>query len=557
MKRNKIAAGALALAMGLGAVAPSFAAEANDTPAKESLSSSELFKQQYKSLLERTNQERDQYLAAKASYDQAQEAYKASEEKVRATVEEYDQLRTPIEENLQGMIDEESRAWTELDRMILGGVPKHLFKLEETDLTLSGHVGVGTKKDSVDGGVELKKDVPIPFKYIKKVGLSEDALVNEVNKLNLLRKDKKGNKFTEQDLRTAYRNWENAQNALINKEPDIEKVTQKLEEVKAAERDRNVKLTQCKNAKAALDKLVDENGNPLWEKSLAEVKAAAESYKLTVEATEKGILVEGNDTKDDEGKKDDTKNLPSRDQLNKLTESINEAKATIKAVDILKDTASHISDKNEAYLDKLVDEANALITEGQAILDSYDSNSVAFSLFSTAYAAEQETVEKEYDAQDVEDLTNKINDKNAEIKDAIKKIDEEEKAADEKENKEDSKDNKDEKENKEDSKENKDEKENKEDSKENKDEKENKEDSKEENKEDSKDNKEEVVKESEKEDKKDSDKKETTIVKPSKNNVSSNRTAGRNAKTGIAGVAGVAGVLAAASVAYAASKKNN
>jgi len=544
MKRNKIAAGALALAMGLGAVAPSFAAEANDTPAKESLSSSEIFKQQYKSLLERTNQERDQYLAAKASYDQAQEAYKASEEKVRATVEEYDQLRTPIEENLQGMIDEESRAWTELDRMILGGVPKHLFKLEETDLTLSGHVGVDIPKEApVDGGVELKKDVPIPFKYIKKVGLSEDALVNEVNKLNLLRKDKKGNKFTEQDLRTAYRNWENAQNALINKEPDIEKVTQKLEEVKLAERDRNVKLTQCKNAKAALDKLVDENGNPIWEKSLAEVKAAAESYKLTVEATEKGILVEGNDTKDDEGKKDDTKNLPSRDQLNKLTESINEAKATIKAVDILKDTASHISDKNEAYLDKLVEEANALITEGQAILDNYDSNSVAFSLFSTAYAAEQETVEKEYDAQDVEDITKKINDKNAEIKDAIKKIDEEEKAADEKENKEDSKDNKDEKENKEDSKENKDEKENKEDSKD--------------NKEDSKDNKEEVVKESEKEDKKDSDKEETTIVKPSKNNVSSNRTAGRNAKTGIAGVAGVAGVLAAASVAYAASKKNN
>ena len=38
---------------------------------------------------------------------------------------------------------------------------------------------------------------------------------------------------------------------------------------------------------------------------------------------------------------------------------------------------------------------------------------------------------------------------------------------------------------------------------------------------------------------------------------SSNKAAGKNAKTGIAGVAGVAGVLAAASVAYAASKKNN
>ena len=538
MKRNKIAAGALALAMGLGAVAPSFAAEPNTTDAKEiteakkDLSSPDLFKEQYKSLLERTNQERDQYLAAKEAYDQAQEAYKASEEKVRATVEEYDQLRTPIEENLQGMIDEESRAWTELDRMILGGVPKHLFKLEETDLTLSGHIGVGIPKVApVDGGVELKKDVPIPFKYIKKVGLSEDALVNEVNKLHLLRRDKKGNKFTEQDLRTAYRNWENAQNALINVQPDIEKVTQKLEEVKAAERDRNVKLTQCKNAKAALDKLVDENGNPIWEKSLAELKDAAESYKLTVEATEKGILVEDKDNdKKDDSKKDDSKKAPTKDQLDKLTESINEAKATIKAVDILKETASHISDKNKAYLDKLVEEANALIKEGQAILDNYDSNSVAFSLFSTAYAAEQETVEKEYDAQDVEDLTNKINDKNAEIKDAIKKIDEEEKAADEKDNKDNGK--------KEDEKET-DEKDNKDNGK--------KEDEKETDEKDNKDSEENSKKE---------DEKETTIVTPSKN-ASSNRTAGRNAKTGIAGVAGVAGVLAAASVAYAASKKNN
>lgn len=50
------------------------------------------------------------------------------------------------------------------------------------------------------------------------------------------------------------------------------------------------------------------------------------------------------------------KKAPTKDQLDKLTESINEAKATIKAVDILKETASHISDKNKAYLDKLVEE---------------------------------------------------------------------------------------------------------------------------------------------------------------------------------------------------------
>ena len=71
MKRNRIAAGALALAMGLSAVAPSFAAEAKTTDAKEikeakkDLSSSELFQEQYKELLERTNKERNDYVAAK------------------------------------------------------------------------------------------------------------------------------------------------------------------------------------------------------------------------------------------------------------------------------------------------------------------------------------------------------------------------------------------------------------------------------------------------------------------------------------------------------------
>ena len=53
---------------------------------------------------------------------------------------------------------------------------------------------------------------------------------------------------------------------------------------------------------------------------------------------------------------------------------------------------------------------------------------------------------------------------------------------------------------------------------------------------------------------KEEDKKEDK--KEEKKPASSNKAAGKNAKTGIAGVAGVAGVLAAASVAYAASKKN-
>lgn len=59
------------------------------------------------------------------------------------------------------------------------------------------------------------------------------------------------------------------------------------------------------------------------------------------------------------------------------------------------------------------------------------------------------------------------------------------------------------------------------------------------------------------EDKKDDKKEEKVVEKVVVKEKAANKSAGSNAKTGIAGVAGVAGVLAAASVAYAASKKNN
>ena len=65
--------------------------------------------------------------------------------------------------------------------------------------------------------------------------------------------------------------------------------------------------------------------------------------------------------------------------------------------------------------------------------------------------------------------------------------------------------------------------------------------------------------EDEKEDNKDDKKEETKVIEKTTTVVTpaaSNKTAGSNAKTGIAGVAGVAGVLAAATAAYAASKKN-
>ena len=86
-------------------------------------------------------------------------------------------------------------------------------------------------------------------------------------------------------------------------------------------------------AEAKLAEQKAANGKYIWENSLAEVKAAAEGYNVTIQATDKGIVVV---------KKDDKKEI-SAEQLAKLKKSIEKANETLKAVDLLKQYAPNLS----------------------------------------------------------------------------------------------------------------------------------------------------------------------------------------------------------------------
>jgi len=469
MKRNKIAAGALALAMGLSAVAPSFAAEGKDKK------------------------------SAEYTYD-----YKVAREDF---VAKWNNLRK-AEKNLEAAEANEAAAKSAYEKALA-----NLAELEARyGKTPNSYTGTAYQND-LDRSINERKAA------INKYEQNSYSLISVP--YNNLSKADLGNlsQYIETSVAT-----DAEQEAQAEALKDIialnEKIAKYNDEIKEVENKRSELQSEVSRRLGDYNESVNKRQEA--EKALSTAQAA---YKVAKKALIKeGVSVDRIDRAEkagdinivlDAGKEEKpSKKAPTKDQLDKLAESIEEAKATIKAVDILKETADHISEKNEAYLNKLVKEANELIKEGEAALKAYNYKKVAFSVFSTAYAAEEEAVEEEYD---VEDLTNKINNKNAEMKDAIRKVDKEEEIEDN-----------------------------------NKDKEENKGSDKEENK------------GSDKEENKGSEKEKTTVIKEKETNVvtpskkaSSNRTAGRNAKTGIAGVAGVAGVLAAASVAYAASKKNN
>ena len=440
MKRNKIAAGVLALAMGLSAVAPSFA---DDTKTVE-LKSTELFQEQYKSLLERTNKERNAYLADKAAYDKAEAELKAAKETLAKEYAAYEEIINPIAEKVDAYNDAVKRATEEYN---LHSERKADGKIEK--------IKVPTFTKTSEGKFEVK--------FVEKEVLVAGEVYDEA---------KSGH---ETEFEVAKKRLENAKKDLEAIKGKLASAADQLQRVKAAETARDVAQTNFDKAEAKLATRKAANGKYIWENSLEEVKLAAEGYNVTIVATDKGVVIV---------KKEESKEITA-EQLAKLQKSIDEAEVTLKSVEVLKNIMPNTSKANMAKLDALVADQKAAIAKAEALIAA--SKKVA--LVSTAYASEAT-------AEDVDALIKELDDNTAAIQDEMKKLDSEVKEEEKPAEKE--------------------------------------------------------------EDKKDDDKKEEKVVeKVVVKEKAANKSAGSNAKTGIAGVAGVAGVLAAASVAYAASKKNN
>ena len=383
MKRNKIAAGVLALAMGLSAVAPSFA---DDTKTVE-LKSTELFQEQYKSLLERTNKERNAYLADKAAYDKAEAELKAAKDALAKEYAAYEEIINPIAEKVDAYNDAVKRATEEYN---LHSERKADGKIEK--------IKVPTFTKTSEGKFEVK--------FVEKEVLVAGEVYDEA---------KSGH---ETEFEVAKKRLENAKKDLEAIKGKLASAADQLQRVKAAETARDVAQTNFDKAEAKLATRKAANGKYIWENSLEEVRLAAEGYNVTIKATDKGVVIV---------KKEESKEITA-EQLAKLQASIDKANETLRAVEILKSVMPNTSKANMAKLDALVAEQKATIAKAEALIAA--SKKVA--LVSTAYASEAT-------AEDVDALIKELDDNTAAIQDEMKKLDsevkEEEKPAEKEEDK--------------------------------------------------------------------------------------------------------------------------
>ena len=429
MKMNKLAAGALALALGLGAVAPAVAAEHTGA---------ELVLERYEKELTAANKAYKAYLDAEEKLNVAKKELDEAEAERLAAEKAYNALFPSV-----GHVYDENGKIIEVATLELRPVVEAAQAL---NLISSNKVDVATdvEKYQAKGKAEVEADIRARVKIDADVRDEqfESAINNYVDRI------------VEYSVQLKSR----------------ESKLQAYQNLKAAEAKKTAKNTAYKEAKAAYDKAL-----LAYETALATLKNRAEQYGLVVQVGANGVQI----VKPEDSKVKPAPGKRSKEELVKeLKKAADDNRAAIKSAEFLLENAPKSVAKVKAKLEAQIVTAKAALAKAEAALEKLEGKKMA--LVATAYADEDVSVDElESLIKENEDAANAINE-------TIKENEKEQPEVEEE-------------------------------------------------------------KPEEKPEEKEEDKKEEK--KPAKK-------AGNNARTGIAGVAGVAGILAAASVAYAASKRD-
>ena len=372
MKMNKLAAGALALALGLGAVAPAVAAETKD------YSGAQLFLEKYEAQLKEANKLRRVYLEKEAALELA----KKNEADAKAKVE-------ALEKKLEALLGEKIKI-TDKDGNVEEAV-KAAYNMKEQrvkdafalvmDLSDSpASKDYTTYRDEVKNNVRSRDKLKEQAfeKWTPKTGKSADDLKVAINAFVVALKD---------------------YDATVEKKGEIWKVK---EELVAAVSARNVAATKLADAQKAYDKAKKD-----YDEAYAELAKDAASYGFLVQVGNNGIQIVKPG--------DDKVNPPKKFNIKELKAAREKALQTLEAVKLLEELAPKKIADVKAELNKLVEEQKALIK----LADKYLAKEMA--LVSTAYAAEDE------EEMSPEELTKKLNEKSDKIQDLIKDKEEDKK----------------------------------------------------------------------------------------------------------------------------------
>lgn len=430
MKMNKLAAGALALALGLGAVAPAVAAEGRTGRSFIELSYNEKINEVQK-LYDAKEADRKDLAEAVKALDKADalvkttkkaydDASKASSETLPATVAAAEAAVKTAKENLQKEADKLNKIFD-----------KKKNPEDDSDLDTDAKFEAALKKAKEE--------------YNKKEIAYAEAQANYTKKVA---EEKMGG--ADINLSPKAKAWNEYQKALVMQR---EAINRKMR----ADRKYNGEVDDKGRYTAKVDGSREE-----YEEALRDLMNYASGANAIVTLEGGKVVVK---PAKEEGKKS------VAEAVKALKASIDDNKAAVKSAEFLLQNAPKSVAKVKAKLEAQIATAKAAIAKGEAALAKVEKKAA---FVAVAYADEDVKVE------DLEALTKENKDSAADINNTIKDNEKEQPAVEEE--------------------------------------------------------------------------KKPEEKKPEENKPA--RKAGKNAKTGIAGIAGVAGILAAASVAYAASKRD-
>ena len=389
MKTNKLAAGALALALGLGAVTPAFAADTTKTG----------------------NEKKGEVLITQAYRDAETRFVKAFKAVQDAEAE------------LARLTEVRDAKLAELNKAV-ANVKAHRDALDAIQEEIAAQEAIGLKtaeqfianKANV-GGLEAKDwkqfDDSHLTKADKDAGISENDAASQIANL----RDLQGIKDKIEELEGEYAKLYNEGKTEKDLQEVVDRASEAYEEASSyVKRQKEVVTAAKAEYKLAKKAFLDAGADRA---AIGDAEKYGDLKYITVDPAEKES--ESSESKDD--------------VLAKAEKAYEDARVTVKAVELIKVTAPKVYEKNKVAIDAYLEKANAAVNKlGKAL-----GKKVAVSdlLFSTAYADEEASLEE------IKDLTKEVEDVDKEGKELLENINKQEKEADKKDEKtEDKKDEK-------------------------------------------------------------------------------------------------------------------
>lgn len=391
MKTNKLAAGALALALGLGAVTPAFAESTGDYLNKQVTQEVKDKINKIESLVARANELDKLIKDSQASLEVKEKELEEAKKEFAKTASDADADEV---NRLDKVAEEKNEAVSEAENEYAKAL-KAVEEAKEED-----------KESAEAAAKEAKKDLEAKKEEANKAQAEADKARKEFEEAN-------ANKAKVKELSAKITVLEGE---IANLNETIRTAKQELGVDKAVESNKTTIKEQLEALKNSLS---------------AGAKNDVELLTLLAKAKELGILT------DEVEKPEDSK----EEVLAKAEKAYEDARVTVKAVELIKVTAPKVYENNKVAIDAYLEKANAAINKlGKAL-----GKKVAVSdlLFSTAYADEEASLEE------IKDLTKEVEDVDKEGKELLENINKQEEEADKKEDDKKDDDKKDEKDEKE------------------------------------------------------------------------------------------------------------